>query len=133
MHFSRVDLPAPLRPTRPTLRPGSTTRSADSSRARPAMRSVRSRMVRTVIAGLSYRVAAAFATAAWAGQALAGRGCSRGLVIRLAIRRGGLAAPLVLDHALLAADQVDIRLARRAGDVALLRRQVARGRARGKV
>jgi hypothetical protein len=41
---SRVDLPAPLRPTSPTRRPGSTARSASSRSARPAMRRVRLRI-----------------------------------------------------------------------------------------
>ena len=40
MAFSRVDLPAPLRPTRPMRRPGSTARSAPSSRVRPPRRMV---------------------------------------------------------------------------------------------
>jgi hypothetical protein len=42
----RVVLPAPLRPTRPMRRPGSTVRSAPSSRVRPPRRMVRPEMTR---------------------------------------------------------------------------------------
>ncbi len=65
---SSVDLPAPLRPTRPTLRPGSTTRPAWSSSVRPAMRSVRSRMVRTVMAADAGSEGGAGVSAAAAGR-----------------------------------------------------------------
>ena len=46
MARSRVDLPAPLRPTRPMRRPGSTVRSAPSSRVRPPRRMVAPEMTR---------------------------------------------------------------------------------------
>ena len=49
MARSKVDLPAPLRPMRPILRPTSTCKAAPSSKARPPRRMVRSRMVRTVM------------------------------------------------------------------------------------
>ena len=49
MARSKVDLPAPLRPMRPILRPTSTCRAAPSNKARPPRRMVRSRMVRTVM------------------------------------------------------------------------------------
>ena len=71
---SKVDFPAPLRPTRPTRRPGSTARSASSSKARPAMRMVRLRMASTVMARGFYskgRAAVARASAV-SGAASAG-------------------------------------------------------------
>ncbi len=47
MARSRVVLPAPLRPTRPMRRPGSTVRSAPSSSVRPPRRMVRLEMTRS--------------------------------------------------------------------------------------
>ena len=49
MAFNNVDLPAPLRPTSPMRRPGSTVKSAPSSRVRPPMRSVTPVQVRRLM------------------------------------------------------------------------------------
>ena len=62
--FSSVDLPAPLRPTRPIRRPGSTVRSASSSRRRPPRRmdspEIRSRLMAVVYGETAPRRNAAF-------------------------------------------------------------------------
>ena len=53
MARSRVDLPAPLRPTRPMRRPGSIVRSAPFSRVRPPMRMTAPEMTKRDMAGFS--------------------------------------------------------------------------------
>ena len=52
MARSSVDLPAPLRPTRPMRRPGSIVRSAPSSSVRPPRRMTAPEMTRSDIGGV---------------------------------------------------------------------------------